>query len=787
MSFSMSRISSHNGFFFTPKPLLSNMRFETKNTGLLLRMKFQKPTYIHKNNFSTQVDLTKHSLFYRQLLRANQPKNISVAKRNFCFSKRPLNKNQKDDDEPNQTWFNLFSRKKKNQKQSFNFNDYRRLIDFIKRERKLLLTVILFTLIASSGFALQPKITGLLLDSVKGALDNDIPFSEMKIWNYDILTFSLGFSALILICFASYWARSYLGQILGEKVTLSIRSKLMKSLMYKDTMKFYDINKTGDLLSRLSADCQQVSSGISQSITEVLRSSMLYCISLSMMASINLVMTIPVLLWSFVYFFLVRRYGVEQVKLSKSMSERLGSLGKIAQEQLDSIKNIKVNNSERKELTRYHGGLRNLFKIVKKRSLLETNFNVITYLGMDTLVIVSLFWGAYSILSGGAMTIGSLAAFLMYIEYCSVTVQYIGNAFSSISKSVGSSKRLFEILDDDLKQSPYRDVKLTKFDSNKMANTIGTGFPVEFKNVNFSYPLRPSNPIFKNMSFKVQEGTSVCIVGPSGKGKSTIASLLLKYYPLNEGYIKVNNQDISHLSSSTLRKNIAVVQQVPSLITGTIRDNIVYGLSDKDAKEVTQEELENVCKKANCHSFIMQLPNGYMEKISGGSSNSNSLSGGQSQRLCIARALMKKPKLLVLDEATSALDVKSEKLVNDSLALLVKRRECTIISIAHRLSTIQRSENVIVLNDKGSVEEVGPFWELYSDDYSALSKLLREDIGAKQKDSDESIIKNNSKNSQTQEQNFDVSKSNSSDDSAKVSPEEVEKKGKEDDYVPPPL
>lgn len=660
---------------------------------------------------------------------------------------------ENEENEPDQQWFNIFKRNKNKNgnKQSFNFEDYMKLIQFIKREKKLLLTVILFTLIASCGFAMQPKITGIVLDSIKNSMDNDISFSDTTVMGYSIGTFSAGFAVLMLVCFASYWTRSYLGQILGEKVTLKIRSKLMKSLMYKDTMKFYDVNKTGDLLSRLSADCQQVSSGISQSITEVLRSTMLYGISVAMMASISPIMTIPVLIWSGIYFFLVRNYGAQQVKVSKSWSEKLGGLGKISQEQLDSIKNIKVNNSERKELTRYHGGLKDLFKVIKTRSLLETNFSVITYLGMDTLVIVSLFWGAYSILSGGSMTIGNLTAFLMYIEYCSVTVQYLGGAFSSISKSVGSGKRLFEILDDDKVHSPYKDLqngKLKKFSANKVANTIGTGFPVEFKNVDFAYPLRPDNFIFKNLNFKVQEGSSVCIVGPSGKGKSTIASLLLKYYPVNNGSIFVNDQSISSISSSSLRKEIAVVQQVPSLITGTIKDNILYGLTDKEAKLVTQKEIEEVCKQANCHTFISQLPNGYNEKISGGSSNSNSLSGGQSQRICIARALMKKPKLLVLDEATSALDVKSEKLVNDALIGLVKRRECTIISIAHRLSTIQSSENVIVLNDKGYVEEVGPFWELYSDDYSALSKLLREDIMAKNQEKknieeDDEIIKKN--------------------------------------------
>lgn len=675
--------------------------------------------------------------------------------------KEEKNKAPNEENEPDQQWFNIFkSNKKKNgNKQSFNFEDYKKLIRFVQREKKLLFTVILFTLIASCGFAMQPRITGIVLDSVKNSMDNDIPFIDTTVMGYSIGVFSAGFAVLMLVCFASYWTRSYLGQILGETVTLKIRSKLMKSLMYKDTMKFYDVNKTGDLLSRLSADCQQVSSGISQSITEVLRSTMLYGISVAMMASISPIMTIPVLIWSGIYFFLVRNYGAQQVKVSKSWSEKLGGLGKIAQEQLDSIKNIKVNNSERKELTRYHGGLKDLFKVIKTRSLLETNFSVITYLGMDTLVIVSLFWGAYSILSGGAMTIGSLTAFLMYIEYCSVTVQYLGNAFSSISKSVGSGKRLFEILDDDLVQSPYKDLqkgKLKKFSSRKVANTIGTGFPVEFRNVDFAYPLRPDNFIFKRLNFKVQEGSSVCIVGPSGKGKSTIASLLLKYYPVNNGSIIINDQDISTISSSSLRKKIAVVQQVPSLITGTIRENILYGLTEKEAKYVTQEDIEEVCKQANCHTFISQLPNGYDEKISGGSSNSNSLSGGQSQRICIARALMKKPKLLVLDEATSALDVKSEKLVNDALVGLVKRRECTIISIAHRLSTIQSSENVIVLNDKGYVEEVGPFWELYSDDYSALSKLLREDIMAKRQekkeigDDDEIIEKKENQNEEKQ-------------------------------------
>lgn len=238
---------------------------------------------------------------------------------------------------------------------------------------------------------------------------------------------------------------------------------------------------------------------------------------------------------------------------------------------------------------------------------------------------------------------------------------------------------------------------------------------IKFEDVIFSYPTRPAVNIFEGLTFSIEPGTNVAIVGPSGGGKSTISSLLLRFYDPNSGKVLINDVDISTMNLKQLRRRIGVVSQEPVLFSGTIQDNISYG-----KPRATRAEIVRAAKRANC-TFIADFPDGLDTQVG---ARGAQLSGGQKQRISIARALIKDPDILILDEATSALDAESETLVNEALQNLMANSSCTTISIAHRLSTIMRSDRIIVLDNTGKVAETGTFKELSNKPDGAFKKLM---------------------------------------------------------------
>jgi len=237
---------------------------------------------------------------------------------------------------------------------------------------------------------------------------------------------------------------------------------------------------------------------------------------------------------------------------------------------------------------------------------------------------------------------------------------------------------------------------------------------IKFSEVSFSYPTRPAVTIFNGLDFEIAAGTNVAIVGPSGGGKSTIGSLLLRFYNPTKGSITINGVDISTMNGKSLRRRIGMVGQEPVLMSGSIAENIAYG-----KPHASRSEIIAAARKANCQ-FISDFPDGLDTSVG---ARGAQLSGGQKQRIAIARALLKNPDILILDEATSALDAESETLVNSALAALLRGHNTTI-SIAHRLSTIKRSDHIIVLGNDGKVAETGTYNALSANPDSAFSKLM---------------------------------------------------------------
>ncbi|AET38526.1 ATP-binding cassette permease MDL2 Ecym_3007 [Eremothecium cymbalariae DBVPG len=614
---------------------------------------------------------------------------------------------------------------------SVGWREVLRLCSLAKHDWKLLAVAIgLLSVSCTIGMAV-PKVIGLVLDATKNTLKSSYekgsqdlegvnedkesliagPIASLDalppiVGTLSITQFVGIFAGALVVGATANFGRVVLLKIIGERLVSRLRSQVIKRTMHHD-IEFFDRNKVGDLISRFGSDAYVVSRSMTQNVSDGFKAiicggvgmGMMFHIS-STLTSVMLLFAPPLLVGAFIY-------GKKISAISRQLQQSSGNLTRVAEEQLNGIRTIKSFVAEKKEIRRYNDAIRQLFYVGKREAFTNaTFFSSTTILGDMSFVIV-LLYGANLVLQG-ALSIGDLTAFMLYTEYTGSSVFGLSTFYSELMKGAGAASRLFELMDH--KNSVRSNI------SHALTPTQGK---IEFRDVSFSYPTRPSNQIFKHMSFTIEPGSNVCIVGPSGKGKSTITSLLLRFYDPNYGSILIDNHDISKFTTKSLRRHLGVVQQEPTLMSGTIRDNITYGLSYTP----TMDEIRVVSKQCFCHGFITKFPDGYDTVIG---PRGASLSGGQRQRIAIARALIKKPKILILDEATSALDVESEGAINYTLGTLMRSKELTIISIAHRLSTIRRSENIIVVGNDGSVVEVGKFDKLYRNEESELFKLLNE-------------------------------------------------------------
>ncbi|SCU87694.1 LAME_0D11100g1_1 [Lachancea meyersii CBS 8951] len=591
------------------------------------------------------------------------------------------------------------------------FQEVWRLFKLARHDWKLLcLAIGLLTISSSVGMAI-PKVIGMVLDSIKnaygagtGPIDlKDLPPIVGGLGMYDFLGVFAG--ALVLGTVANF-GRIVLLRVLGEKLVARLRSKVIKKIIHQDA-EFFDRNKVGDLISRLSSDAYVVSRSMTQNVSDGFKAIICGGVGIGMMVSISTSLTSALLLFAPPLLIGATIYGKKIRAISRELQQSTGDLTKVSEEQLNGVKTIQSFVAEGKELGRYNSAIRKVFAFGKKEALTNATFFSSTGVLGDLSFLIVLGYGSHLVLQG-ALSVGDLTAFMLYTEYTGSAVFGLSNFYSELMKGAGAASRLFEMTDHASKIKP----------SSGKAFVPHSG-QIEFKDVSFSYPTRPNNQLFKNLNFTIESGSNVCIVGPSGRGKSTIASLLLRYYDPTSGRITIDGQDISKVSCKSLRRHLGVVQQEPMLMAGSIKYNLTYGVKS----EVSMEEIRAAAKKCFCHGFITKFPEGYDTVIG---PRGASLSGGQKQRISIARALIKKPKILILDEATSALDVESEGAINYTLGRLMKSRELTIISIAHRLSTIRRSENVIVLGHDGSVVEMGKFKDLYANEKSELFQLLND-------------------------------------------------------------
>ncbi|KAJ1729294.1 ATP-binding cassette permease mdl1 [Coemansia biformis] len=577
-----------------------------------------------------------------------------------------------------------------------------RLFRLARPEYKLLGGAVGLLFVSSSITMVVPFSMGRIVDIVTNA-GTAVPFG------LTLGQLFTGMGALFAVGAVANTGRIMLIRTAGERMIARLRRQLFDRVIHQD-MGFFDRNRTGDLVSRLSTDTAIVSKSITNNVSDGLRAAVSAVAGLGMMmyvspklTGIMLGIVPPIALWGVLY-------GKYIKKLSRKTQEAVGDLTKVSEERISNARTVQAFSREPQEVERFDVEAQKIFDLAKKEAIasglffggngLAGNFALLAFLGFGGRMVML-----------GDISIGDMTSVMMYSAYVGMSLSGLSSFFSEVMKGVGAGSRLFYLLDraPAVSRNP---------DGVVIADSDYVG-RISFESVGFSYPTRGDVPVFHNLSLEITPGSHVAIAGPSGKGKSTIAALLLRFYDPLEGRILVDGHDLRDMSLDAWRSRVAVVPQEPVLFAGTIRENLLYG-----NPLATDAELIEALHVADAWYFVERFPL-QMDTYVG--ERGVSLSGGQKQRVAIARALLARPDILILDEATSALDGTREARVLESLSRgspWMKTKPMTVITIAHRASTLQRSDRIFVLGENGSVEETGTYAELLADTDGYFHKLM---------------------------------------------------------------
>ncbi|AGO10831.1 AaceriAFR683Cp [[Ashbya] aceris (nom. inval.)] len=585
--------------------------------------------------------------------------------------------------------------------------DVRRLFQLARPELKSLLCALVLIVISGAVSMTIPSVIGKLLDVAReDAKQESGDEEEAVLYGLPEKQFYLALSGVFAVGALANMGRIVILKTTGERLVARLRTRTMKAALEQEAA-FLDSNRVGDLISRLSSDASIVSKSITQNTSDGARAVIQGAVGFGMMSYISWQLTAVMMLLAPPLVLMAAFYGRRVRNLSRELQTKVGGLTKVAEEQLNATRTVQAYCGERREIRRYATEVRNVFGVGLKEALTSGSFFGATgFVGNATLLAL-LLTGTSMIKSGG-ISVGELSSFMMYAVYTGSSLFNLSSFYSELMKGAGAAVRVFELND----RTPIIHPTIGK-DPVSLA-----GKTVSFNSVNFAYPTRPHHQVFAGMDLSVSPGEHVCIVGPSGGGKSTVASLLLRFYDPISGSVTVGGQDIRSFNLRKYRRMLGIVQQEPVLFNASILENITYALPPHLANDSTR--VDRALRLANCSAFIASFPDGLQTPVG---PRGTQLSGGQKQRVALARAFLQDPAILILDEATSALDSKSEAIVASTLLQRCQDGKITI-SIAHRKSTIQHSTRVIVLDKLGHVLETGTYEQLISDPSSSLRRLL---------------------------------------------------------------
>ncbi len=560
---------------------------------------------------------------------------------------------------------------------------YKKYYQFVKPYRVI---IIITLLIGMLKFAI-PMAIPLIMKYVVEILDSDA-LREDKIRT---LSYVIGISFLLFVVVRSpvEYYRQYFAQAAVSRILFDIRNKLYEHIQ-KLSIRYYQNHKVGEVISRFINDVEQTKNLVEVGLMNV----WLDLFSLTLVLSIMFFYLDPML--TLVAIIVVPFYAIA-VKilykrlrsLTKERSQALADIQSYLHERIQGIPVIRSFTLEKQESIWF--GRRNTSFLNK--ALSHTRWNALTFSVVNTLTdiapIMVIGFGAYQVING-AMEVAEFVAFVLYLPTLYGPLRRLVNSSTTLTQASASLERVVEFMNEpyDIADEP-----------GALALQSSKG-QIEFDQVWFKYH-EDNNWILKDISLTVEPGKTIALVGASGGGKSSLVSLLPRFFDIHQGMIRLDGHDIKNLTLKSLREQVGMVLQDNILFSGSVRENIMMGNPD-----TTEALLLEASVAANAHDFIMQLPNGYDTEIG---ERGVKLSGGQKQRIAIARVFLKNPKILILDEATSALDLESEHLIQQSLELLSQNR--TTLIVAHRLSTITHADQIVVI-EGGEIKERGTHTEL---------------------------------------------------------------------------
>jgi len=570
-----------------------------------------------------------------------------------------------------------------------------RVFQYMTKKTWFALFVVVFAAILDSVFTLlTPWVAKNIINYIFESQDYSTQIAALKLWIPVYI--GIGFFAAIF-----RFLQRYINEYVSQSVIFDLRNTLYSKIQ-KQSIDFFDRVETGQLISRGTSDIEAIRRLLSIGMRIFLRSLCLYTGIFVMVGLMDWKLMLILASLAPVLFIIMFSYARKIRPLMRKIQNKFGDMNSVLAENVYGASVVRAFAAEQFEFDKFEREneryLQMNMQMARLRAFITTMFPLI--LGIGSFIL--LFVGGRTIVLGGDMDIGRLIAINSYLIMLQTPTRFMSFAILHFQEGTASLNRIFEIIDMEKKI-------LEKPDAQPMPPIKGA---ITFENVTFSY-VEGNPPVLKEINLEIEPGETVAFLGTTGSGKSTIVSLVPRFYDPQEGAVKIDGLDLRDVKIESLRKQISLVQQEAFLFAKTIRENIAFG-----KPEATEEEIIRVAKIAQAHDFIMEFPNGY-DTIVG--ERGVTLSGGQKQRLTIARALLLESPILIMDDSSSALDFETEHQFQQAINELIKNR--TTLIITQRLSTIKFATKIVVM-DKGRIIEIGTHEELIAKE--GLYKYLYE-------------------------------------------------------------